>query len=35
MSGFNLANSKGRDAVVRSLGMRQSLRVRWLDPEGR
>jgi len=35
MSGFNIANTKGRDAVVRSQGMRRTLRVRWLDPGGR
>jgi hypothetical protein len=35
MSAFNLANAKGRDALVRSQGVRKSLRVRWLDPNGR
>ncbi|MCC2667845.1 MAG: hypothetical protein K0Q72_316 [Armatimonadetes bacterium] len=35
MSAFNLANTKGRDAIVRSQGVRKTLKVRWLDPEGR
>ena len=35
MPAFNLANTKGRDAVVLSQGVRKALRVRWLDHEQR
>ncbi len=35
MRTVNFANSKGRDAVVASEGVRRTLKVRWLDPKGR
>lgn len=35
MPSFNLANTKGRDAVIQANSVRRTLRVRWLDPEGR
>lgn len=35
MGAFNIANTKGRDAVVLSQGMRKALRVRWLDHDQR
>ncbi len=35
MSAFNLANTKGRDAVVQAQSVRRTLRVRWLAPDGR
>lgn len=35
MSEFNLANTKGRDAVVQAQSVRRAVRVRWLDAEMR
>src|SRR5687767_7561620 len=35
MGAFNLANTKGSDAVVLSQGMRKPMRVRWLDADQR
>src|SRR5258708_17331703 len=35
MSSFNLANPKGRDASVDAQSIRTTVRVRWLDEEGR
>ncbi len=35
MGEINLCNSKGRDAVVQSMGVGVPVRVRWVDAEGR
>lgn len=35
MSAFNLANTKGRDAVVQAQSVRRTVRVRWLDTDMR
>ena len=35
MRSINIANSKGRDAVVGASGVARKTSVRWLDPQGR
>lgn len=35
MGSINIANSKGRDAVVAAQTIQKTLRVRWLDEQGR
>jgi hypothetical protein len=35
MGEINIANSRGRDAVVSTQSVRRALRVRWLDEQGR
>jgi len=35
MGTINIANSKGRDAVVNTQSVRKATRVRWLDEQGR